>query len=211
MSQPHSSQNLISLYSLDKLAFSVARKDPVTGEKINKLRKSYEGKVKSLQLAGRNKPVNTPDDFSNLLAWPEQEWHIQKEHGKSISDGLSGEVLDLLDRALQMAPGRLPADRAEKWKTIVAPDDSIKPKVTADLPGNRSLQPAPAGRHSAAMSPAARASRPERSGVKRRYNETSFVGYGEGYGDDDIGDSTGGEDDGRSGLSKKKRRKVSHQ
>ncbi|KAL9033478.1 MAG: hypothetical protein Q9214_007498, partial [Letrouitia sp. 1 TL-2023] len=47
----------MSLFNLQSLASSVARTDPVTGEKINKMRKSYEGKVKALGLAGRNRAV----------------------------------------------------------------------------------------------------------------------------------------------------------
>ena len=114
ISRPHTSQNLIELYGLNSIAASVARTDPVTGEKINKLRKSYEGKVKNLQIAGKNKAVKVPDEFTNLLQWPEQEWHNQKVHGKSAMDGLSGDLLGMLDRAVQMAPGKLPAAEADK-------------------------------------------------------------------------------------------------
>ncbi|KAF2496326.1 mediator complex, subunit MED19 [Lophium mytilinum] len=207
ISRPHASQNLVTLYGLNDIATSVQRIKPGTANEKNTLRKTYLGHVKNLQLAGKNKPYNNPnEDFRDLLSWPVEEWHNQKEHGKRISDGLGDEVLDLLDRALQMAPGKLPHEQAEKWKGIVAPDETVKPKSIADMPGKRPLQPAPAGRNPAAMSPGLKSARPERSGVKRRYNETSFVGYGEGYADDDVADSTGGEDDGR-GSSKKKRRK----
>lgn len=55
--------------------------------------------------------------------------------------------------------------------------------------------------------------RPERTGKKRRYDESSYAGYQEGY-DDDDGYSTGGgggEERRRSGLGsqKRQRRKVS--
>lgn len=207
ISRPHTSQNLIELYGLNSIAASVARIDPVTGEKINKLRKSYEGKVKTLQIAGKNKAVKVPDEFTNLLQWPEQEWHNQKVHGKNALDGLSGDLLGMLDRAVQMAPGKLPAAEADKWRNLVATDDGVKSKAAAEIVGKKPVQPAPNARSLAVPSPALKPSRPERSGTKRRYNETSFVGYGEGFADDDIADSTGGEDDGRSGITKKKRRK----
>jgi hypothetical protein len=207
ISRPHTSQNLIELYGLNSIAASVARIDPNTGEKINKLRKSYEGKVKNLQIAGKNKAAKVPDEFTNLLQWPEQEWHNQKVHGKNAMDGLSGDLLGMFDRAVQMAPGKLPAAEADKWRNLVATDDGVKSKAAAEIVAKKPVQPAPNARSSAVPSPALKPSRPERSGTKRRYNETSFVGYGEGFADDDIADSTGGEDDGRSGITKKKRRK----
>ena len=45
---------MLALYSLSELQASVARKD-ASGNKINKLRKSYENKVKALGLEGRSK------------------------------------------------------------------------------------------------------------------------------------------------------------
>ncbi|OCK86395.1 Rox3-domain-containing protein, partial [Lepidopterella palustris CBS 459.81] len=207
ISRPHTSQNLIELYGLNSIAASVARKDPVTGEKINKLRKSYEGQIKKLQIAGKNKAISNPDELMNFMGWPEQEWQNQKVYGKSVMDGLSGDVLGLLDRALQMAPGGLPPDQAEKWRNLVATDDGVKSKAGVDVPGKKPLQSTPNTRSPATLSPAVKAVRPERAGTKRRYNDTSFVGYGEGFADDDVADSTGGEDDGRSGFKNKKRRK----
>ena len=50
-------QNLISLFGVQPLAATVARTDPVTGEKNNKMRKSYGGQLKMLGLAGRNRSV----------------------------------------------------------------------------------------------------------------------------------------------------------
>ncbi|OCL01521.1 Rox3-domain-containing protein, partial [Glonium stellatum] len=204
ISRPHPSQNLIELYGLTSIAASVARIDPVTGEKINKLRKSYEGKVKNLQIAGKNKAVKVSDEFTNLLQWPDQEWHNQKVHGKNVMDGLGADLLGMLDRAVQMAPGKLPAAEADKWRSLVATDDSVKSKAAVEITGKKPIQPTPNARSSAVPSPALKPSRPERTGTKRRYNETSFVGYGEGFGDDEIADSTGGEDDGRSRITKKK-------
>ena len=45
----------------------MARRDPKTGEKINKLRKSYENKVKALELEGRNKAEANSNELQGLL------------------------------------------------------------------------------------------------------------------------------------------------
>ncbi|KAI7290036.1 hypothetical protein KC315_g19939, partial [Hortaea werneckii] len=50
-SQPHPNTNLLTLFNLTRLHSTIARKD-AAGNKINKLRKSYEGKVKALGLQG---------------------------------------------------------------------------------------------------------------------------------------------------------------
>ena len=201
-SRPHPSENLISLYHLDKVAASVARKDPVTGEKINKLRKSYEGKVKALQLAGKNKAVSTPNEFTNMLLFPDEEWFTQKVFGKSVEDGLPSKILYRLDKAVQANPGPLPAQENERWKSIIGADEP--PKIIAKKPSQSSsisLDPR-------AAPLATRPGRPERAGKKRSYLDSSFKGYGEGFLDDDPLSISGGEDESRSGLSKKRRRKM---
>ena len=78
-SRPHPTQDLFQLYGLEPLANSVRRKDPVTGEKINKLRKSYESKIK--EFAGKNKPVVNEGEFFHLLNWPDEEWANTRNDG----------------------------------------------------------------------------------------------------------------------------------
>ncbi|KAF2460985.1 mediator complex, subunit Med19 [Lineolata rhizophorae] len=218
MSRPHPSQNLISLYGLDDVASSVARKDPKTGEKINRLRKSYENKVKELRIAGKNKATSTPGALLGIVDWPEEEWMNQKVFGKEVERGLQPSVLAKLDKAVQMAPGRLPDSEQAKWRAVVGTDDSSKAKATSGQQAtaqnaNKKLgKPAAtaSNRPSAAPSPApAKALRPERTGTKRRYDESSFKGYGEGYADDDpLGESTGAEDEPRGAGGAKKKRKT---
>ena len=211
-SRPLASENLISLYRLDRVAASVARKDPVTGEKINKLRKSYEGKVKALQLAGKNKAISKSDEFSNMLNYPDEEWFNQKVFGKNVEDGLPASILAKLDKAVQASPGSLPAMDSNKWKSIIGADEppTVKPAdLTARKPsqGLQVLSESGSSVQNTVMS--SRPLRPERTGKKRSYVDSSFKGYGEGFLDDDIVGTSAGEEDSRSSLSKKKRRKVS--
>jgi hypothetical protein len=210
-SRPHVSQNLFRLYSLDNLAASVARTDPTTGEKINKLRKSYEGHIKQMQIAGKPKAQKMEHVFVAPLAVPEHEWHVSFVQGKEIDQALnpSGTALglgfsNLLDSAFAgMAPGTLPSSEANRYRTYIGTDDVVKPKAQ-DGPPHR-----PTPHTSAAPTPgnsfAARgASRPERSGSKRQYTDAAFQGYAESY--DEFGaDSTGGEDNAQGNMAKRRK------
>ncbi|CAK43896.1 uncharacterized protein BO96DRAFT_421703 [Aspergillus niger CBS 101883] len=208
---PDPSLDLISLYGLGPVAKSVARMDPVTGEKINRLRKSYEGKLKGLGLAGRNKPVKTepgaPGSLRHMTMWPEEEWQNQKVFGKEIKVADMDSALHSLQmRAMKMEPGTVPNN--EYWEDVLghekpskhAGGDASKKGVAPPPNGVRIPQP---NGTPAPVSDQER-SRPSR-GRKRHYDDNSFVGYGEGYADDD--------DDGAfysnsEGMGKKKRKKV---
>lgn len=203
VARPHGAQNLIALYGLEQIAASVARKDPVTGEKINKLRKSYEGQIKRLQIGGKNKAVVEEGQFMNMLIYPDFEWHVQKVQGKEMTNPSA--LLSKLDRALQMGSGKLPPSEDAKWKGIIAQEEAPKPKPLVDAKKGAVGQVG--GRASPAPSPLIKPSRPERTGTKRRYDDASYEGY-EGYGDDAATESAGGEDERWSGGAKKKRRKV---
>lgn len=65
--RPHPNQDLLELYGLRGIQASVRRVDPVTGQKVNKLRKSYEGKLKELNLDGRNKATESPKELEGLV------------------------------------------------------------------------------------------------------------------------------------------------
>lgn len=206
----------------------------MTGEKINKLRKSYEGKVKTLALPGRNKPTDRPGELLGLMEWPDEGWYDQRVYGRELETALDpskGIVMGKLDKALKMLPGRLPNEEHERWKNIVGLEDaSATPAATTasgpglgrtasttDLPIKSAAhsvmqrsQPT-SMRNSAPSSPRAGVGagagaggllRPERSGKKRRYDDSSFEGYADGYQDDDGYDT-----EGRS-LSGRKRRRV---
>ena len=224
MSRPHPSQNLLSIYSLQPLAASVARNDPVTGEK-RKLRKSYKGKIQGFDLAGRNESVKHPEgqpgSLLEMLDWPEEEWQNQKVAGREIEKGFGDAMLAKLGKALKMEPGPLPDfDESILGLDLEPPPAPVGvPSVKRPLQQatNNFRQPNTAAHTNGATprpveSPSADPARPKRAGKKRRYDERSFEGYGEGYVDDDVdmvagGYSTGdGEDGRRSG--KKRRKKV---
>lgn len=187
------------------------RADPTTGEKINRLRKSYEGKLKGLGLSGRNKAVkneNQAGGLRHLMMWPEEEWQIQKVHGKEIKVAEAESALQKLQmRAMKLEAGPLP--NSEYWEDILGHE---KPsKHTALESGKRAVSTPNALRPTVqANGVPATAAAPERArptrGKKRHYDDNSFVGYGEGFVDDEDEGALYSNSEDRSG--KKKRKKV---
>ena len=109
LSQPHVSQNLITLYDLQTLADTVRRKDPKTGEKANKLRKSYEGHLKHSKLPGRNKAISIEGELLGFSEWSAEAWYDQRVHGRELDRASTSEMMTTkLSRALKMLPGSLP-------------------------------------------------------------------------------------------------------
>jgi hypothetical protein len=208
---PDPSVDLVSLYGLGSVAHSVARMDPVTGEKINRLRKSYEGKLKGLGLAGRNKSIKQepgqPGSLRHLTMWPEEEWQNQKVHGKTIKvPDMDSALQELQAKAMKMEPG--PVRNNDFWEDILGHEKPAKHVAPGET--SRKVAPATSGRPSAqnyATSPRSQdAERPRPSrGRKRHYDDNSFAGYGEGFVDDD--DDPGFYSNGE-GTGKKKRKKV---
>ncbi|KAL1962828.1 hypothetical protein VTN77DRAFT_9103 [Rasamsonia byssochlamydoides] len=216
ISGPDPSLDLVSLYGLGPIGRSVMRADPVTGEKINRLRKSYEGKLKGLGLSGRNKPVKhepgTPGGLRQLTMWPEEEWQNQKVYGKEIKVAdVDSALYKLQMRAMKMEPGTVP--NHEYWEDVLghekpskqAGDAGKKAAATAATPAGP-RQPVQANGTTPAAEPGR--SRPSR-GKKRHYDDNSFVGYGEGYADDDDEGAfySNGED--RGGKKKRKKDHMS--
>ncbi|EEH17805.1 hypothetical protein PABG_00368 [Paracoccidioides brasiliensis Pb03] len=221
-SGPNLSLDLVSLYGLGPVAASVARTDPVTGEKINRLRKSYEGKIKSLCLAGRNKPVKAEPGATGglryLTLWPEEEWQNQKVYGKDIKvpEPESSFFKQQL-KAMKLDAGILP--NHEFWEDALGHEKPSKVLVVADPSTAKIAGTVPTsirhptqlnGATASVSTPIAENTRPKRTGKKRSYNDSSFVGYGEGFPDDDADlereQFSNGEDGGR-GSGKKKRKK----
>ncbi|KAF2094818.1 Rox3-domain-containing protein [Rhizodiscina lignyota] len=182
-SVPHPSQNLITLFNLTDIAKSVERKDPVTGEKTNKLRKSYENQIKTLAIAGRNKAIDGNGDFQTLLKFPDEEYFNQHVNGKSVESGLTASWEARLDKALAMPVPqiKLPEPENERWKSLIGTEEPVK-----------LARPLVQGHDSSTTAPAVgskqqnASGRPERANKKRRYNDSSFAGYGEGYLDDHL-------------------------
>ncbi|KIW17060.1 hypothetical protein PV08_04251 [Exophiala spinifera] len=209
--KPDPQQHLLALYGLGPLLRTVARTDPRTGEKINKLRKSYEGQIKSFGLAGRNKPVkgerNVEEDQPGPLrrmagssAWglqPEEQWNA--EHATPKIE-VTPDFRAKLKQAMQMQPGTVRNNAY--WEDILGFD---KPKPNALPPQQKSHPPTPVhvsnGISRQPAQPTAEAKRQTR-GKKRSYGDDSFVGYGEGFSDQE--DGVDGDDYG----GQRKRKKV---
>ena len=217
---------MLSLYGLERIQGSVARRDLVTGEKINKLRSSYTGKVKDLGLEGKNKASKNQFELMGLM---DPDWDAPLQDGRTLWDERMGDattdlmnggkgVLDLLDGALSgMRPGHLPKQEHEHWKGLLGLDETAAnqpPTTNKPLPGMAPAPPKTAAtnllsktapmRNSAPSSPRnAITARPERTGKKRRYDESSYEGY------EEDGYSTGGDTGRRGSGGKRQKRKVS--
>ena len=218
-SRPHGSQNLFELYGLNGLALSVARTDPATGEKINKLRKSYEGHIKNMQIAGKPKAVKMDGVLTGLVAYPDEEYRIQKAKPMNVAlnleqTRLSSEWDDLLTKSFAgMAPGPLPPVETQRFRTYLGTDETSKPKIGPEGVQNRGIPTRTGTPLQGNASAASQGFRPARQGAKRSYDERSFAGYSEGYADDNFADSTGGEDNGQGSIKKRKLgfERTSHQ
>jgi len=210
---------LLALYGLSPLLKSVARTDPLTGEKINKLRKSYEGQIKSFGLAGKNKPVkgerNVDEDEPGPLRRmtgslpqgliPDGQWRAVHAT-KQIE--VTPDFRAKLQAAMQMQPGSV-RDNA-KWEDVLGFEKSrpvtVQPQPNvAQIPPPRRLpngvirppqqQPPP--------QPTVSEAKRQTRGKKRSYGDDSFVGYGEGYSDLEDLDHEGDES-----AMRRKRKKV---
>lgn len=200
-SRPHASQDLISLYGLNGIASSVARFDPVTGEKINRLRQSYEGKIKDLP--GRNKKVSKEDELWDLLRYPDEEWQIQKVAGHDVIDGIPEEFNELIARATNMEAGRLPDAEHEHWKNVIALDETAAKDNQPRGPSQKESLSQPQGPSPPAPGPDS--TRSMRKGTKRRYDDSAFEGYPDTEHLDDAPQSPD-ETDGDGSIRRKKRR-----
>lgn len=164
-------------------------------------------------LAGKNKPIKQDSSKEGslryLTLWPEEEWQNQKVFGKQIKTAdMDSALLSLQTNAMQLQPGVAPNN--EFWEDVLGLEKPAKAQGPGDA-GKKAALP-PSGRPAPqANVPSAGAqdlgdrARPSR-GRKRHYDDNSFVGYGEGYADDD--DDTGFYSNGE-GTGKKKRKKVS--
>lgn len=229
--RPDPAMDMLELYSLKDIQASVARRDPVTGEKINKLRKSYETKSRNLGMEGRNKALVQDAHLTGLL---DPGWDIEVAEGQTlwqqkhadfeIGGKSTDELMAMLPRALFMLPGNLPRHEHNELIQQLGLDElsaqsqqaraqaQAQWRTTAGLLSSKSTNnlllaktaPLAAGRNTAPSSPTG-SLRPDRTGKKRRYDESSYDGY------DDDGYSTGGFDDTgkRINGAKRVKRKVS--
>ena len=98
----------------------------MTGEKINKLRKSYEGLLKPLGLSGKNErhTAEQGNRLMEIVMWPEEEYYNQRVHGKDVRNGLPAGTLAKLEKAMHMRPGPVP--ESQKWEEIFGFDRSTR-------------------------------------------------------------------------------------
>jgi hypothetical protein len=222
-SKPHPTQDLFALYGLTPLAASVARRDLTTGAKINPMRKTYAGQIKGFQLAGKNKAFPHAEggvgmSLSEMIMWPEPEWHNQRLSGRDITKGFSSAIQDKLEKAFKLEPGPVPKN--DEWESILGLE-KVKP---APAPKSESKNAAALGKPARSGVPVngartpqhdaqAEVNRPKRANKRRRYDDDSYEGYGAGFDDGDVVDDGGyssGDGSRRSGNGKK-RRKVGSQ
>jgi hypothetical protein len=219
---PRIGDDLMSLYGMVEFADRFKRiTDPVTGKNPNKLRKTFAPHI--TDLAGRNKPLDKPQELYALLNYPDEEYHIQKVMGKELvkRDHLGNEVhghdplnniLAKLGDAVKMTPGKLPDgewtaffnDETKKAAPTVKTDKGPAAVVRASQQHSVSApsSPLPSHRHAGPRVQL-------RQNTKRRYDDDAFEGYGDGYED---GEMSVDDDETRStasGTLRKKRRKES--
>ena len=203
---------------------TVARTDPVTGEKINKLRKSYEGQIKAFGFSGRNKTIkrdrleieasklrqsigsglkDIPED-PNEAPGPlqtDEEWNAT--HAQ-VKVAVTSDFRAKLKKAMELQPGRV--RNVEHWDDVLGHD---KPRTVAPMPVQQAPPSGPQRIPNGVSRPqsygVAEIKRQTR-GKKRSYGDDSFIGYGDGYSDvEDSGAIDYGDDE---GGSRRKRRKV---
>ncbi|CAH0053240.1 unnamed protein product [Clonostachys solani] len=210
-SLPRMTEDLYEMFNLTNLASQVAREKP-NGEK-NALRKTYKGHMKRLGVAGsfeeHKKPEGAPSDFMALIYTADEDWHVLEVNNREIGQGLSSATLAALPRAMTMAKGSLPKD---VWDTSVLGDLAPFAGDASKLSGGKLATPGtPLGgstptniaRSKQQLAAGQDPNRPKRN-IKRRYDDSSFDGYGEGYPDDaaaDTGYSTG---EGEGGHKRRK-------
>lgn len=169
---------------------SVARTEPLPPyEKINKLRKSYEGQIKTAGLSGRNKPFKeerNPEDggiskLRKLATMPEEEFE-EKQVEKKIGD-LNG-LRDRLQSALKLNPGTMRQQVTNEWDEILGHEiQKSKAAQVHSQQGSHHLQQA--RMNGVRPQPNAASNGPPKMttrGKKRSYDDSSFHGY-PGYGD----------------------------
>lgn len=169
---------------------TVARTEPLPPyEKINKLRKSYEGQIKTAGLSGRNKPFREerdPEDggISKLrkLATMAEEDFDDKQSDRKIGD-LSG-LRDRLQSALKLNSGTMRQQITNEWDEILG-HEIQKSKAGQSQPQQPSQYLQQARINGARPLPTSAGAIPPKMTTrnkKRSYDDSSFAGYS-GFGD----------------------------
>lgn len=198
-------KHILGTYGLGPLLETVARHDPKTMEKINKLRKSYEGQIKVAQLSGRNKAYAAPKDpndkhdppWGPLRVMADKSASAWADESKGIEIGDFGGLRSQLDKALKLNPGTMNKSITQEWDEILgheikkpgpAPNLSQSYQQTSQTQQARlpnGVRPLP---NAAGGIPDKMRTR----GKKRSYDDSSFtgyIGYADGYSEPDDNQS----------------------
>ena len=231
--RPLPNDDILTLYGLKGIQASVARKDPVTGAKINKLRKSYAGKLTSLGVEGNTKveikeghhgTSDPPDtlpmkDLTEIVnpawEWPtgpngETQWD-ERMKDFEIGGPSTNDLLSKLNGALTMKSGKLPKPEHDQWKNYLAFSDA---KATP-APAPTAVKGAPglsAANHAISKTSPLNGMRNSAPASPRGVARPDRAGKKRSYGEhtwegyEDDGYSTGGQE---GSGSKRQKRKVS--
>ena len=173
--------HLLGKYGLHELLSSVARIDPATGEKANKLRKSYEGQIKLAALSGRNRPHKEPredDERSRLNKMSTMSEAEFKETQVKSRPGDVDSLRDIMRSALQLNSGTMNKSMTAEW------DDILGHEVKKNVPQQQlpiSKAPTPRILNGAQHQQQA-IDKVKTRGKKRVYTDAGFEGY-QGYAD----------------------------
>lgn len=166
------------------------------------------GKIKSLKVSGKNEAPSYPGMWlPNLMIVPDDDWTNTVVRGKMPEDVTkTPDWSSKLKKALEMAKGPLPSQLSQELATFTDLGAAPAGKLMKPPNGRDALKRPALGVHARTtpVLPAKVLRRPERSGAKRSYDDTSFAGYGEGFVDEDDGNST----DSRLDHKKKRQRTV---
>ncbi|RMD43456.1 hypothetical protein DV735_g1671, partial [Chaetothyriales sp. CBS 134920] len=212
-SRPNPSNHLLGIYGLSPLLGDVIRTDPITGEKINKLRKSYEGQIKLFGLAGKNKPdpcVRKKEPVEEAEPGPlrktigsswrglqsDQDWYTENPSSEIATDD---DLRRRMRKALAIQPG--PVRNPTEWDEYLGHDKARPSLGHTPVAAPRKVP------NGIIQQPRTREPVDKRTtrGKKRSYEDDSFVGYGDGY--SDVED--GARDDDDDAAARKKRRRPS--
>ena len=189
--------------------------DPTTGEKIaaNKLRKSYEGQIKSFQLAGRNKSVKSEElenhkrPLRSLVEDVSEEEWAKRHPDPTINP--PKDFRETLMAAMRLRSGTLKDN--DKWEGVIGHDPKPAATIAPPPPTVQQVSKTAPTQINGITRPTIRTDAIRaRRGKKRSYTDDSFIGYGEGYKDEESEEaeaqSDSDDDGGGSSVSRKKRR-----
>jgi len=173
-----------------------ARHDPDTGEKINKLRSSYAGQIMAAKLPGRNdhERVVRPDEEPSKLktmATITNEQFLSRQVERKVGDlgGLQG----LMKSALHLEPGNMNKTTMQAWDNILGhePQKPVKPQQAAYAQLHQSR--IPNGIRPAQPILAPQVDKMRTRGKKRSYDDSEWLGYGDGLSEVEEDQDRGGD------------------